>query len=471
MISFICPVVRPEGFKILEESIKKYCTKYEHEIISEEDTERIGCPKMVKKLVEKAKGDYICYLADDCELLEGTVDIAMTEMKKFKDGIGMIGFNDQNYTKATHWIIHKECIKILEHGEIFNTVYEHNYCDDELTHRVKKQGLYKWVEQAKILHKHPSYGKGHIDEIYEWVLDKDRFQSDRDTFIIRNGKLSVVMIVKNEEKMLKECLESVKEADEIIICDTGSTDRTQEIALEYTTNCHNFRWCDDFSKARNYAKQFATGDWILSIDADEVLESGGIEKIKQHFSTPSDAIGVYMKGGAEYYVPRCFRNVPYIEWTGRIHEIINYYPRENSEAVITYRTSPAHEYDPQRNLRMLEKSYEECPNNTRTLYYLGREYYYYKNWDKAKEILHKYLVIANWLPEIVDAYYLLSQCYWYDGQGNGSIARDMAMKCISINPEFAGAYKLMSTMVYPKYKNKWLELAKLATNEDVLFIH
>lgn len=86
--------------------------------------------------------------------------------------------------------------------------------------------------------------------------------------------ISLCMIVKDEEKTLERCLLSVKEiVDEIIIVDTGSTDKTLEIARKFTTNIHFFEWNGNFSEARNYATQFATSDYVLSLDADEYLEA------------------------------------------------------------------------------------------------------------------------------------------------------------------------------------------------------
>ncbi len=83
--------------------------------------------------------------------------------------------------------------------------------------------------------------------------------------------LSAVLIVKNEERMLPRCLESLAgKVDEIVIVDTGSTDGTLEIANSADV-VSSYEWSDDFSAARNYAKGLASGDWVLSIDADEVL--------------------------------------------------------------------------------------------------------------------------------------------------------------------------------------------------------
>jgi cellulose synthase/poly-beta-1,6-N-acetylglucosamine synthase-like glycosyltransferase len=85
-------------------------------------------------------------------------------------------------------------------------------------------------------------------------------------------RISVCMIVKNEEKSLDNCLKSIKDiADEIIIVDTGSTDRTVEAAKRYTDKIYFHPWEDSFSKARNQVLAYAACDWIFQIDADEVL--------------------------------------------------------------------------------------------------------------------------------------------------------------------------------------------------------
>lgn len=90
------------------------------------------------------------------------------------------------------------------------------------------------------------------------------------------------MIVLNEEKWLENCLNSIKDlVDEIIIVDTGSIDKSKEIAKKFTDNVYDFEWCDDFSKARNFAISKATKQWILSLDADELIADIDKEKIKK----------------------------------------------------------------------------------------------------------------------------------------------------------------------------------------------
>ena len=94
--------------------------------------------------------------------------------------------------------------------------------------------------------------------------------------------ISLCLIVKNEEAVLEKCLDSVKDiVDEIIIVDTGSTDNTKVIAERYYAKIYDFKWCNDFSKARNYSFSFATKDYILWLDADDFLPEIEIQKLQK----------------------------------------------------------------------------------------------------------------------------------------------------------------------------------------------
>ena len=93
--------------------------------------------------------------------------------------------------------------------------------------------------------------------------------------------ISLCMIVKNEERILARCLDSVAELmDEIVIVDTGSTDRTKEIAARYTDKIYDFQWIHDFSAARNFAFSKASMEYIYSADADEVLSEENRERFR-----------------------------------------------------------------------------------------------------------------------------------------------------------------------------------------------
>ncbi|MBI2652182.1 tetratricopeptide repeat protein [Candidatus Woesearchaeota archaeon] len=105
--------------------------------------------------------------------------------------------------------------------------------------------------------------------------------------------LNLCMMTKNEEIFLEQCLSSVKDiADEIIIVDTGSTDKTKEIAKKFNAKIFDFKWIDDFSAARNESIKHATKDWILVLDADETIAGEDLDMLKQLISD-EDSVGYY----------------------------------------------------------------------------------------------------------------------------------------------------------------------------------
>jgi glycosyltransferase involved in cell wall biosynthesis len=146
-------------------------------------------------------------------------------------------------------------------------------------------------------------------------------------------QLSACLIVKNEAMLLSRCLESIRSfVDEIIVVDTGSDDRTVEIARSYGAQVYHFAWVDDFSAARNESLRHAKGDWILYIDADETIDAVNATRIRQVI-TRKDITAVTVRqcipqqGGniaTAFYSEYCrlFRRHPAIRFEGRIHEQI-----------------------------------------------------------------------------------------------------------------------------------------------------
>jgi len=106
-------------------------------------------------------------------------------------------------------------------------------------------------------------------------------------------KLQVVLIVKDEEDCLERCLNSVKGLP-IVLCDTGSTDKTIEIAKKFTNKIFHFKWCDDFAQARNFALSKCTADWVLFMDADWVLDNT-IDEVIKTIDDTHDAFSVKLK--------------------------------------------------------------------------------------------------------------------------------------------------------------------------------
>ncbi len=95
-------------------------------------------------------------------------------------------------------------------------------------------------------------------------------------------KINLVMIVKNEERSLERCLRTVDNlVDEVILVDTGSTDKTMEIAKEMGAKVYTFAWVDDFSAARNFALDQSDADWNLVLDGDEYLRAVTRDKLEE----------------------------------------------------------------------------------------------------------------------------------------------------------------------------------------------
>ena len=163
-----------------------------------------------------------------------------------------------------------------------------------------------------------------------------------------NQTISLCMITKNEEKFLEQCLNSIKDiVDEIIIVDTGSTDKTKEIAKKFNAKIFDFKWIDDFSAARNESIRHAAKEWVLVLDADEILDEGGLKQIKElindkendafmllqkNYANESSIAGFvseeHKKNNTTYagwygsFIARLFRNHKNYEFSGTVHELV-----------------------------------------------------------------------------------------------------------------------------------------------------
>ena len=134
------------------------------------------------------------------------------------------------------------------------------------------------------------------------------------------------MIVKNEEENLCKILNCAKKfADEIIIVDTGSTDKTKEIAQTFTDKVYDFEWCDDFSKARNYSFSHATCDYQMWLDADDFITDINIKKLNdlKHSNLNADVyMCKYIFENLTYFRERILSRKKNFKWEGFVHEAI-----------------------------------------------------------------------------------------------------------------------------------------------------
>lgn len=169
-------------------------------------------------------------------------------------------------------------------------------------------------------------------------------------------KFSLCMIVKNESAVLRDCLDSLKDImDEIIIVDTGSTDDTKKIAAEYTPYLYDYEWNEDFAAARNFAFSKATGDYIYSADADEVLDCENQDKLKalKRVLLPeveivqmiyvTEQINHPTENFARDLRPKLFKRLREFTWIEPIHETVNVNPViYDSDIEIQHRPQGSH---------------------------------------------------------------------------------------------------------------------------------
>lgn len=193
--------------------------------------------------------------------------------------------------------------------------------------------------------------------------------------------LTIGMIVKNEEKYLEQCLSGLKPIlenidSELIIADTGSTDRTVEIAKKFTDNVFYFEWINDFAAARNSTLEKAKGEWYMFVDGDEVFQN--CDEIIKFFNT-----GEYKKYNsasfnirnfltpeldtfADFNGPRLTKILPHTKFVGEIHEAFTTYGAPFKRMKDTafhygYVYDAENNYDEKfkRNSELLLKKYEE----------------------------------------------------------------------------------------------------------------
>ena len=218
--------------------------------------------------------------------------------------------------------------------------------------------------------------------------------------------ISVCIIGKNEEKFLDGCLSHLAKYDfEIVFVDTGSTDKTKEIAYKYTDLVYDFEWIKDFSAARNFAATKATKDWILCVDCDEFLEPFDVNALLEMLrSYPDSSAFINQCNLAEdlkhYARQEVYRFYPkkYFHWINPIHEQL---VRIDGKPATSFHSgiSVMHygyingqtdlEEKNKRNLELLLKMHEKEPDNPYHIYQIGISYFNLGNYENAVNYLEK----------------------------------------------------------------------------------
>ena len=236
-------------------------------------------------------------------------------------------------------------------------------------------------------------------------------------------EISLCMIVRNEEAVLERCLTCVRDVmDEIVIVDTGSTDRTLQIAMSFTPMVYEFPWVDDFAKARNFAFSKATKPYIMWLDADDIITPESALRLKVLKETLDSAVDMVMmpyhvafdaqgKPSLTYERERIVRSAAGFQWVGAIHEVIppGGQVLHADIPVLHQKIGPG---DPDRNLRIFEKMKSSGQTlSPREEYYYARELMFHQRWEEAIHAMEQYLNDGQgWLENKISACLDLENC-------------------------------------------------------------
>jgi glycosyltransferase involved in cell wall biosynthesis len=234
-------------------------------------------------------------------------------------------------------------------------------------------------------------------------------------------EISLCLIVRNEENTLARCLESFKPlVDEIIVVDTGSTDKTIKIAKKFTDKVFEFSWVDDFSAARNFSFSKATKDWVMWVDADDIIREKDAEKfLELKREVEPEVNTVMMKyitalddNGNEafsFFRERIVRRSSGAVWKEPVHEYLAYLtPIKKVDIAILHKQEQKSERT-DRNLRIYEA---QKKLSTRGEYYYARELFYHGRFRESIKTFEKFLTRPDaWVEDKIGALLHIGKCY------------------------------------------------------------
>ena len=271
-------------------------------------------------------------------------------------------------------------------------------------------------------------------------------------------KIAVYAICKNEEKFADRWMDSVKEADLVVVADTGSTDDTVEKlkvrgALVYNISVNPWR----FDVARNQALSYVPEDVTVCVgtDLDEVFEPGWRENLEKAWTPETSRLNYifYPDGNSDtkFWKEKIHRRHGF-RWIHPVHEVLEYYGEEPYVEIWEPSIQLYHFPDPFKSrhqyLPLLEISALEDPEDDRNMHYLGREYMFNRMWDKCIETLKKHLEMphAGWKEERCASMRFIARAY--RAKGDLSSARNWLYKAIAEAPNVREPYVEMAQLGY-----------------------
>lgn len=286
--------------------------------------------------------------------------------------------------------------------------------------------------------------------------------------------ISLCMIVKNEAAYMEECLRSVHDVvDEIIIVDTGSKDQTRDICRKYGAKVIEYEWNNHFAAARNESIKHAVGDWILYLDADELLDTERMPNFKEELGKSKevlihiavlnyvgDRLSKNPDGTFIYHQPRLFRNHLGIYFEGRIHETLKL-PQSLLDGGFGYLPLIIHHHGylhdrvrnknkSQRNMELLGMEKENMDANPWIGYHLANEFYRLEDYVNAFEYINqsiiRFLLLGQKPPSLI---YRLKYAILLE-TGNIEGAYPAIEKAIELYPDYVDLHYCKGLLLYQK---------------------
>lgn len=316
-----------------------------------------------------------------------------------------------------------------------------NFEDDDYCLRAMEAGYRNMICSDVFIHHHGS--KSHDPATFQQLLNTNQKKYEEKWDAAVPKKISTVMIVKDEANYITECIKSFYDhVDEVVVVDTGSIDITKLMAESCgeKVKTYDFEWCEDFSAARNFANSKATGDWIFSVDADEVIT--GLENLKSKLNHPYRAYRINTRNytnkltvsdwhpntgeykeetGAGWFSSekiRLWRNDPRICFEFPVHEVV-----ENSVyflgwSIVTDYSIQVHHYSRTRDdyeyghgskyYDLLHKQFKTGKDDLRSLEQLATQAQGLEKWDDALKFWDEVLKIE---PTHATAFQNIGHCH------------------------------------------------------------
>ena len=261
-------------------------------------------------------------------------------------------------------------------------------------------------------------------------------------------RCSLSMIVRDEEATLGRVLaDATAFCDELVVCDTGSTDRTREIAHEAGARIVELAWTDDFGAARNASLDACTGDWVVWLDADDRVQQPAQTAFAQAVRTLGDDVDAVVtpyhrafsdRGEVTFVVrrERVFRRGAGVRWEGAVHEVLNVtgHPLRQDDRLVVehHKTDAQRRRDADRNLRILDDLYAAGDRTPRTLFYRANELRDHSRHSEALVAYDEYLDTESPAWERYDA--LLSRARMLVALGRPDEVRATALAAMQLEP-------------------------------------